>query len=70
MQDVFEMQKDAIQPGQNVVIIDDLVATGTPVPSYCTRVIVLRLLDQAALLKLQGSLWLSWAGRRSSTSSS
>ncbi|KAI0773850.1 adenine phosphoribosyltransferase [Fomes fomentarius] len=26
--DEFEMQADAIQPGQNVVIIDDLVATG------------------------------------------
>lgn len=23
------MQADAIQPGQNVVIIDDLIATGT-----------------------------------------
>nr|AIE40067.1 adenine phosphoribosyl transferase [Wolfiporia cocos] len=26
--DSFEMQADAIQPGQNVVIIDDLIATG------------------------------------------
>ncbi|KAI9001170.1 adenine phosphoribosyltransferase [Trametes punicea] len=26
--DVFEMQADAIQPGQNVVVVDDLVATG------------------------------------------
>ncbi|TFY72729.1 hypothetical protein EVG20_g242 [Dentipellis fragilis] len=26
--DVFEMQGDAITPGQNVVIIDDLIATG------------------------------------------
>jgi len=26
--DVFEMQAGAIQPGQNVVVIDDLVATG------------------------------------------
>ncbi|KAI0751327.1 adenine phosphoribosyltransferase [Daedaleopsis nitida] len=26
--DVFEMQKDAIKPGQSVVVIDDLVATG------------------------------------------
>ena len=29
MQDIFEMQADAIQAGQNVVIIDDLIATGT-----------------------------------------
>lgn len=28
-QDIFEMQADAIQAGQNVVIIDDLIATGT-----------------------------------------
>ena len=28
LQDVFEMQADAIQPGQNVVVIDDLIATG------------------------------------------
>ncbi|EIN10702.1 adenine phosphoribosyltransferase [Punctularia strigosozonata HHB-11173 SS5] len=27
-EDVFEMQSDAIQPGQTVVIIDDLIATG------------------------------------------
>ncbi|KAF9651107.1 adenine phosphoribosyltransferase [Thelephora ganbajun] len=26
--DVFEMQAGAIQPGQNVVVIDDLIATG------------------------------------------
>ena len=28
-QDSFEMQADAIQPGQNVVVVDDLIATGT-----------------------------------------
>ncbi|KAJ1952285.1 adenine phosphoribosyltransferase [Dispira parvispora] len=27
-EDVFEMQSDAVQPGQCVVIIDDLIATG------------------------------------------
>ncbi|KAI9594228.1 adenine phosphoribosyltransferase [Syncephalis fuscata] len=26
--DIFEMQDDAIQPGQNVIVIDDLIATG------------------------------------------
>ncbi|KAF9113244.1 adenine phosphoribosyltransferase [Mortierella sp. AM989] len=26
--DVFEMQQDSIKPGQNVVVIDDLIATG------------------------------------------
>ncbi|KXN69733.1 adenine phosphoribosyltransferase [Conidiobolus coronatus NRRL 28638] len=26
--DVFEMQENAIKPGQNVIIIDDLIATG------------------------------------------
>lgn len=28
-QDSFEMQADAIQPGQTVVVVDDLIATGT-----------------------------------------
>lgn len=28
-QDVFEMQADAIAPGQTVIVIDDLIATGT-----------------------------------------
>ena len=27
-QDSFEMQADVIKPGQNVVVIDDLLATG------------------------------------------
>ncbi|KAJ3114869.1 adenine phosphoribosyltransferase [Phlyctochytrium bullatum] len=26
--DVFEMQLDAIKPGQNVIVLDDLIATG------------------------------------------
>jgi len=26
--DIFEMQKDAIRPGQNVLVVDDLIATG------------------------------------------
>ncbi|KAI0069071.1 adenine phosphoribosyltransferase [Artomyces pyxidatus] len=26
--DIFEMQADAIQPGQNVIVVDDLIATG------------------------------------------
>ena len=27
-EDWFEMQKDAIKPGQRVVIVDDIIATG------------------------------------------
>ena len=27
-QDVFEMQENSIQPGQKVVIVDDVIATG------------------------------------------
>ncbi|RHZ44103.1 hypothetical protein Glove_759g17 [Diversispora epigaea] len=26
--DIFELQKEAIKPGQNVIIVDDLIATG------------------------------------------
>ncbi|CAG8493900.1 12713_t:CDS:2 [Ambispora gerdemannii] len=26
--DVFEMEKDAVKPGQNVIVVDDLIATG------------------------------------------
>ena len=28
LQDVFEIQKNSVQPGQKVVIVDDLLATG------------------------------------------
>ena len=28
MQDSFEIQADAIKPGQSVIIVDDLIATG------------------------------------------
>mgnify|MGYP001573521917 CR=1 FL=1 len=28
LQDSFEMQEGAIKPGQNVIVIDDLIATG------------------------------------------
>ena len=28
LQDVLEMQNDAVEPGQKVVVIDDLLATG------------------------------------------
>lgn len=27
-EDFFEMQKDAIQPGQRIIVVDDIVATG------------------------------------------
>lgn len=33
LKDTFEMQADAIKPGQNVIVIDDLIATGTFVSS-------------------------------------
>jgi adenine phosphoribosyltransferase len=28
VQDIFEMQEDSIKPGDNVVVVDDLIATG------------------------------------------
>ena len=28
MQDVFELQKNAVKPGARVIVIDDLIATG------------------------------------------
>lgn len=31
VQDSFEMQSDAIKPGQSVVVVDDLIATGMSV---------------------------------------
>lgn len=33
--DVFEMQQDSIQPTQNVVIVDDLLATGGSLNAAC-----------------------------------
>lgn len=32
-QDLFEMQVGSIKPGQNVVVVDDLLATGTQIQS-------------------------------------
>lgn len=32
-QDSFEMQADAIKPGQTVIVVDDLIATGIHFPS-------------------------------------
>lgn len=32
-QDFFQLQAGAIQPGQKVIIIDDIIATGTPLPT-------------------------------------
>ena len=36
--DIFEMQKDSINPGQNVIIIDDLIATGGSMLAACELV--------------------------------
>lgn len=36
--DVFEIQKDAIKEGQNVLIIDDLLATGGSLNAACELV--------------------------------
>lgn len=35
---VIEMHKDAIKPGQNVVIVDDLMATGGTLKAICNMV--------------------------------
>jgi hypothetical protein len=37
LQDSFEMQADAIKPGQTVVIVDDLIATGMCPPLHLQR---------------------------------
>lgn len=36
--DHFQMQKDAIKPGQKVIIIDDIIATGKYFSHFCTGV--------------------------------
>ncbi len=33
--DTIEMHKDAIKPGQNVLIVDDLIATGGTIKAVC-----------------------------------
>jgi adenine phosphoribosyltransferase len=47
VQDSFEMQADVIKPGQNVVVIDDLIATGKSEGLY--------LFEQDMILQLGGS---------------
>jgi len=35
LQDVLEIQEDSIQPGQRVLVIDDLIATGGSLGATC-----------------------------------
>lgn len=37
-EDTIEIHKDAIKPGQNVLIVDDLIATGGTIKSVCELV--------------------------------
>ena len=62
------MQADAIKPGQTVVVVDDLIATGTlHMGLYWFGLTVTGL--QAALLRLLESLSRNLAARSSSTCS-
>jgi adenine phosphoribosyltransferase len=36
LKDSFDIQEDAIKPGQTVVVVDDLIATGESVPQIIT----------------------------------
>lgn len=38
-QDFFQMQADSIKPGQKVIIVDDIIATGKPSSSYILTMI-------------------------------
>lgn len=38
-QDFFQMQADSIKPGQKVIIVDDIIATGKPSSSYILSMI-------------------------------
>jgi len=35
-QDFFQIQKDAIKPGQTVLVVDDIIATGKHPSYYCS----------------------------------
>ena len=70
-QDSFEMQVDAIKPGQTVVVIDDLLATGMQnqiTSLVCTS--ANHWVPQEGLLRLRASSSLNKVERHSSTCSS
>lgn len=41
--DEFQMQSDAIKPGQRVVIVDDIIATGELCKAYAVDVLLIRV---------------------------
>jgi len=62
------MQAGSIQPGQNVVVIDDLIATGEQHVYILTGLLSHSFL-QEVLLQLRANSSPNRAGRRSNTSS-
>lgn len=61
------MQAGAIKPGQTVVIVDDLVATGTQTkPLSVYTVLIIGYVLQEGLLRLQGTSSLNKEERHSS----
>ena len=63
VQDVFEMQADAIKPGQNVVVIDDLIATGELLLRLCHRVVWYRPFYVGGSAKAAGELVAKLGGK-------
>jgi adenine phosphoribosyltransferase len=56
--DLFQMQQDAIQEGQKVLIVDDIIATGEPC-TYPSKFTLARL----SHLPVNSSRWLGQGGR-------
>ncbi|KAG6900915.1 hypothetical protein C0993_004352 [Termitomyces sp. T159_Od127] len=61
--DIFEMQADAIQPGQTVIVIDDLIATGMQITAQLIKKLDLNVCHTGGSAKAAGELVAKQGGK-------